>query len=168
VAKKSRTASRASRPHAKPAPSPVAEPIQRVFASKVTVGRATVDVPMLVLRGEWLKAIGFPIGATAFLSTDQRRYHAAKAWCQRAAEAQGREGEALRCFGAGGRSSLSRQRYDSVTGQSSRALRKPRKPPIFAIRELRIDAHGTEASRPVSPVQGRCPPTAAVDLCGSR
>ena len=27
---------------------------------------------MLVLRGEWLKAIGFPIGATAFLSTDQR------------------------------------------------------------------------------------------------
>jgi hypothetical protein len=73
VAKKSRTASRASRPQsAKPAPSPVAEPIQRVFASKVTVGRATVDVPMLVLRGEWLKAIGFPIGATAFLSTDQR------------------------------------------------------------------------------------------------
>jgi hypothetical protein len=37
-----------------------------------TVGRATVDVPMLVLRGEWLKAIGFPIGATAFLSTDPR------------------------------------------------------------------------------------------------
>jgi hypothetical protein len=73
VAKKSRTASRASRPRsAKPAPSPVAEPIQRVFASKVTVGRATVDVPMLVLRGEWLKAIGFPIGATAFLSTDPR------------------------------------------------------------------------------------------------
>jgi hypothetical protein len=29
-------------------------------------------VPMLVLRGEWLKAIGFPIGATAFLSTDKR------------------------------------------------------------------------------------------------
>jgi hypothetical protein len=27
---------------------------------------------MLVLRGEWLKAIGFPIGATAFLSTDPR------------------------------------------------------------------------------------------------
>ena len=34
--------------------------------------RARVDVPMLVLRGEWLKAIGFPIGATAFLSTDKR------------------------------------------------------------------------------------------------
>ena len=27
---------------------------------------------MLALRGEWLKAIGFPIGATAFLSTDKR------------------------------------------------------------------------------------------------
>jgi hypothetical protein len=73
VAKKSRTASRASRPPAtNPAPSPIAEPIQRVFASKVTIERTTVDVPMLVLRGEWLKAIGFPIGATAFLSTDQR------------------------------------------------------------------------------------------------
>jgi len=56
----------------RPAPSPLSEPIRRVFASKVTVGRATVDVPMLMLRGEWLKAIGFPIGATVFLSTDQR------------------------------------------------------------------------------------------------
>jgi hypothetical protein len=27
---------------------------------------------MLVLRGEWLKAIGFPIGAKALLSTDKR------------------------------------------------------------------------------------------------
>ncbi len=26
---------------------------------------------MLVLHGEWLKAIGFPIGAKAFLSTDK-------------------------------------------------------------------------------------------------
>jgi hypothetical protein len=33
-----------------------------------TVGASFV----LVLRGEWLKAIGFPIGATAFLSTDKR------------------------------------------------------------------------------------------------
>jgi hypothetical protein len=38
----------------------------------VTVARTRVDVPMLVLRGEWLKAIGFPIGAKAFLSTDKR------------------------------------------------------------------------------------------------
>jgi len=27
---------------------------------------------MFVLRGEWLKSIGFPIGATAFLSTETR------------------------------------------------------------------------------------------------
>ena len=27
---------------------------------------------MLVLRGEWLKAIGFPIGAKALLSTDKQ------------------------------------------------------------------------------------------------
>ena len=27
---------------------------------------------MLVLRGEWLKAIGCPIGAKAFLSTDKQ------------------------------------------------------------------------------------------------
>jgi hypothetical protein len=56
-----------------PAKNPIPDPIQRVFASKVTIERdtRTVDVPMLVLRGEWLKAIGFPIGATAFLSTDK-------------------------------------------------------------------------------------------------
>jgi hypothetical protein len=42
------------------------------FRGKVTVARTRVDVPMLVLRGEWLKAIGFPIGAKAFLSTDKR------------------------------------------------------------------------------------------------
>jgi hypothetical protein len=35
------------------------------------VARTRVDVPMFVLRGEWLKAIGFPIGAKAFLSTDK-------------------------------------------------------------------------------------------------
>jgi hypothetical protein len=73
VASKSRTAARAPRPRTtKPAPAPIPEPIQRVFASKVTIERTTLDVPMLVLRGEWLKAIGFPIGATAFLSTDKR------------------------------------------------------------------------------------------------
>src|ERR1044072_7364971 len=84
-------------PIAKPVPSPVAEPIQRVFASKVTVGRATVDVPMLVLRGEWLKAIGFPIGATAFLSADPG---GAADGRQRAAEIEDREGENLmRRFG---------------------------------------------------------------------
>ena len=73
MATKTRTGSRASRTRAtNPARPPVTEPVDRVYAGKVTVARTRVDVPMLVLRGEWLKAIGFPIGATAFLSTDKR------------------------------------------------------------------------------------------------
>ena len=73
MATKSRTGSRASRPRATNATRPpVTEPVDRRFISKVTFARTSVDVPMLVLRGEWLKAIGFPIGATAFLSTDKR------------------------------------------------------------------------------------------------
>ena len=51
---------------------PVAEPFQVISASTVTAGTAKVKVPMLVLRGEWLKAIGFPIGAAAYLTTDRR------------------------------------------------------------------------------------------------
>ena len=73
MATKTRTGSRASRTRAtNPARPPVTAPADRYFAGKVTVARTRVDVPMLVLRGEWLKAIGFPIGATAFLSTDKR------------------------------------------------------------------------------------------------
>ena len=73
MATKTRTGSRASRTRAtNPARQPVTAPVDRVYAGKVTVARTRVDVPMLVLRGEWLKAIGFPIGATAFLSTDEQ------------------------------------------------------------------------------------------------
>jgi hypothetical protein len=73
MATKTRTGSRASRTRAtNPARPPVTAPADRYFAGKVTVARTRVDVPMLVLRGEWLKAIGFPIGATAFLSTDKQ------------------------------------------------------------------------------------------------
>jgi hypothetical protein len=72
VAKKSRTGSRASRTRTtKPAPEPVTDPYDRFFTSKVTVARASTDVPMLVLSGDWLKAVGFRIGATAFLCTDK-------------------------------------------------------------------------------------------------
>jgi hypothetical protein len=73
VARPTRTATRAPRPRTNA--RPLAEHVDRtppVFTAKVTIDRARVDVPMLVLRGEWLKAIGFPIGATAFLSTDKR------------------------------------------------------------------------------------------------
>jgi hypothetical protein len=74
MATKTRTGSRASRTRAtNPARPPVTEPIpvDRFYAGKVTVARIRVHVPMLVLRGEWLKAVGFPIGAKAFLSTDK-------------------------------------------------------------------------------------------------
>jgi hypothetical protein len=73
MATKTRTGARASRTRApNPARPPVTRPVDRFYAGKVTVERTRVDVPMLVLRGEWLKAIGFPIGAKAFLSTDKR------------------------------------------------------------------------------------------------
>ena len=74
MATKTRTGSRASRTRAtNPARPPASAPsADRYYAGKVTVARTRVDVPMLVLRGEWLKAIGFPIGAKAFLSTDKQ------------------------------------------------------------------------------------------------
>ena len=73
MATKTRTGSRASRTRAtNPARPPVTAPVEDFYRGKITVARTRVDVPMLVLRGEWLKAIGFPIGATAFLSTDKR------------------------------------------------------------------------------------------------
>jgi hypothetical protein len=73
MATKIRTGTRATRPRAtNPARPPVTAPVDRVYTAKVTVDRTRVDVPMLVLRGEWLKATGFPIGATAFLSTDRQ------------------------------------------------------------------------------------------------
>ena len=72
MARTSRTASRAPRPRATPRPKPATtEPTPPFFTAKVTIDRTRADVPMLVLRGPWLKAIGFPIGATAFLSTDK-------------------------------------------------------------------------------------------------
>ena len=50
---------------------PRAHPQPITTTQEKSPSRTRVDVPMLVLRGEWLKAIGFPIGATAFLSTDK-------------------------------------------------------------------------------------------------
>jgi hypothetical protein len=43
-----------------------------ICASTVTAGARKVKIPMLVLRGEWLKAIGFPVGAALYLTTDRR------------------------------------------------------------------------------------------------
>ena len=71
---KTRTSSRASRTRAtNPARPPANAPsADHYYAGKVTVASTRVDVPMLVLRVEWLRAIGFPIGAKAFLSTDKQ------------------------------------------------------------------------------------------------
>jgi len=52
----------------------IEEPFQIVSSATVARGAAGRDikVPMLVLYGEWLAAIGFPIGAAAYLVSDQR------------------------------------------------------------------------------------------------
>jgi hypothetical protein len=73
MATKTRTGTRAPRPRTtNPARPPDTTRVDRVYLGKVSVARTRVDVPMLVLRGEWLKTIGFPIGAKAFLSTDKQ------------------------------------------------------------------------------------------------
>jgi hypothetical protein len=50
----------------------IPEPFHRVTASLVTAGEKTAKIPTLVLRGEWLKAAGFPIGSNAYVMTDAR------------------------------------------------------------------------------------------------
>jgi hypothetical protein len=52
----------------------IEEPFQIVSSATVARGAAGADikVPMLVLYGEWLAAIGFPIGAAAYLVSDEQ------------------------------------------------------------------------------------------------
>jgi len=54
--------------------SPIAEPFQVVSSSTVARGATheKARVPVLVLRGEWLKAVGFPIGTAAYLISDKQ------------------------------------------------------------------------------------------------
>ena len=73
MARKSRivsTAKSSKRPLRKRAPIP--EPFQIVSSATVTAGTTEVKVPMLVLYGEWLKTIGFPIGSAAYLMADKQ------------------------------------------------------------------------------------------------
>jgi len=73
MARKSATSTTTPRKRAlKQRLSPIPEPFQVIEASTVTAGATIVKVPMLVLRGEWLKAIGFPINAGLYLTTDRR------------------------------------------------------------------------------------------------
>ena len=50
----------------------IAEPFQVVSSATVERDAKDVKVPMLVLYGDWLKAIGFPIGSTAYLVADKQ------------------------------------------------------------------------------------------------
>ncbi len=71
--RKSRTTSSSqSIKRPKGARSPIPEPFQIVSSATVTAGPEKIKVPMLVLYGEWLKAIGFPIGSAAYLMADKR------------------------------------------------------------------------------------------------
>jgi hypothetical protein len=75
MARKSRIVSAtSSTKHLRRKRPPAAEAFQVVTAATVARGAAGMDikVPMLVLYGEWLAAIGFPIGAAAYLISDQQ------------------------------------------------------------------------------------------------
>ena len=48
----------------------IPEAFRIVSSATVKNGAAGVEVPILVLCGDWLKAIGFPIGSAAYLTTD--------------------------------------------------------------------------------------------------
>ena len=73
MATTSRNASRTPHPRTKTAKrSPIPEPFHAVVASTVTAGDKTATVPTLILRGEWLKACGFPVGTQAYVTTDHR------------------------------------------------------------------------------------------------
>ena len=73
MARKSRTApSTTSTQRPKRARLPIPEPFRVIESATVAAGDTKIKVPMLVLYGEWLKAVGFPIGSAAYVITDER------------------------------------------------------------------------------------------------
>lgn len=70
MARKTRTSALATTRDKTRKRSAVPEPFQRVASATIRNGAAEIRVPMLVLYGEWLKALGFPIGASAIVTTD--------------------------------------------------------------------------------------------------
>jgi hypothetical protein len=50
----------------------IPEPLQFVRESVRKTGDRTTRLPTLILRGDWLRAAGFPIGAGCYLTTDRR------------------------------------------------------------------------------------------------
>ena len=64
---------RASRTRAPTSPqSRIPEALHEIESTTTRRRGSTIAVPTLVLRGEWLKAVGFPIGSAAVLTTDRR------------------------------------------------------------------------------------------------
>jgi hypothetical protein len=53
---------------------PASEAFQVVTSATLVrdASGANIKVPMLVLYGEWLKAVGFPIGSAAYLISDEQ------------------------------------------------------------------------------------------------
>jgi hypothetical protein len=53
---------------------PAPEAFQLVTSATVARGATgkVIKVPMLVLYGEWLKTVGFPIGSAAYLISDEQ------------------------------------------------------------------------------------------------
>ena len=47
-------------------------PQSRIPEAFQTIDASPKNVPRLVLEGEWLRAVGFPIGSAAVLTTDRR------------------------------------------------------------------------------------------------
>jgi hypothetical protein len=73
MARKSRiVSSTSSTKHPRRKRPPAPEAFQLVTSATVARGAAgkAIKVPMLVLYGEWLKAVGFPIGSAAYLVSD--------------------------------------------------------------------------------------------------
>jgi hypothetical protein len=75
MARKSRIVSSTSSPkHQRRKRPPASEAFQVVTSATIARGASGADikVPMLVLYGEWLKAVGFPIGSAAYLISDEQ------------------------------------------------------------------------------------------------
>ena len=51
---------------------PIPEPLQFVRETLRDADDRKIKLPTLILRGEWLKAAGFPIGAGCYIELDRR------------------------------------------------------------------------------------------------
>jgi hypothetical protein len=73
MARKSRTVSSTKSSKSKQKTrTAIPEPFQVVSSVTTSGDDPKVEVPMLVLYGQWLKAAGFPIGSAVILSSDER------------------------------------------------------------------------------------------------